>query len=349
MANIQLLVNGQLFTGWEDVSIQESIETASGGFTLTVSDKEPFPVAPGDECVVLEGSEEIITGYVDKVGITLDAGTHTFSVMGRDKTADIVDCSALNKPGEWRGVKLSKIAGEIAQLFGIKVIMTGTDQVIDIFKLQPGEKGFEAIERACRLQGLLITTDGLGNLVITNPGQERAAVNLVQGQNILQAQADFDLSQRYSQYTAIGQHNGSDVYSGAQANQIKAEAKDPKVVRYRPLVVVAENMVTNAQAKKRAEWEATVRAARGTKSTVTVQGWRQEGDTGALWQKNTLVECDIPLLGINGDMLISAVTRSMSFSSGTITVLELSRPDAFKPEPVVPEKQPGDDIFSADD
>lgn len=348
MADIQLLVNGQQFTGWEDVSIQQSIETAAGAFSMNVSDKVPWPISPGDECVVSEGGDIIITGYVDKVGIGLNASTHSFSVQGRDKTADIIDCSAMNKPGEWRNVKLSKIAKEIAKEFGIEVISTVADETVDLFKLQPGEKGFEAIERACRLQGFLLTTDGLGNLVITSPSTERALVNLVQGENILEGNADFDLSQRYSRYIAIGQHSGTDAYNGTAATEVKAEAKDPKVSRNRPLVVVAENMVTNAQAKKRAEWEATVRAARASKSTVTVQGWRQSGDTGDLWKKNTLVACDIPLLGISGDMLISAVTFSKNLSSGTTTVLELSRPDAFKPEPVVPKEQPGDTLFDED-
>jgi prophage tail gpP-like protein len=85
--------------------------------------------------------------------------------------------------------------------------------------------------------------------------------------------------------------------------------------------------------KKRAQWEATVRAARAVSVQVTVQGWRQ--GNGELWPVNALVNVDLPWLRLSGDMLISELTHTLD-ESGTRTQLTLRRPDAFIPQPATP-------------
>lgn len=47
--------------------------------------------------------------------------------------------------------------------------------------------------------------DGAGGLLITRAGNRRAAVGLVQGENILTASGSIDHSQRFSSYLVKGQ------------------------------------------------------------------------------------------------------------------------------------------------
>jgi prophage tail gpP-like protein len=89
---------------------------------------------------------------------------------------------------------------------------------------------------------------------------------------------------------------------------------------------------TTEAAKKRAGWEATVRAARAGKLSVKVQGW-SNGTSGGVWAINELVAVKIPSMRVNGDMLVSGVQFDVSLNGGTVTTLELVRPDAYKVEP----------------
>jgi len=104
--------------------------------------------------------------------------------------------------------------------------------------------------------------------------------------------------------------------------------------------------MTLGQAQERANWEATVRAARAGTASVVVQGWTQE--SGALWPLNVLVPVRSPFLGIDSDMLISGTHITLDDAGGSITEITLARPDAFTPEPFIPkgsDPQSVGDIF----
>ena len=115
---------------------------------------------------------------------------------------------------------------------------------------------------------------------------------------------------------------------------MKGSAIDSSVTRTeRVLVIRPEHNVTIASATKRAQWEATTRAARSDVVTITVQGWTQAD--GTLWPVNSLVKVVSPTIAVDGTMLIAQAEYSIDDTSGTTTTLTLKRPDAFKPEPVI--------------
>ena len=116
-----------------------------------------------------------------------------------------------------------------------------------------------------------------------------------------------------------------------KAAQNKDEATDSGVTRYRPLMIVGEGSSDKKTVKSRAQWEATVRAARSFKFTATVHGWRQS--SGELWKINQRVMAMANMGGVTGDFLISNITYEKSDASGTISRLELVRPDSFLPQP----------------
>jgi len=330
----QLTTDGRRYEGWQAVHVRRGIEQCAGGFELQVSELWPGQdytrrIDPGAACVVALGGTPVLTGYVDAATMQIDGTRHLVRVMGRDKTADLVDCSAVRSPGQWRGQRIERIAQDLAEPFGI-VVRTEVDtgKPLTSFALQEGETVFEAIERAARIRALLLMTDGSGALVLTRAGGTRAPTTLKLGQNILRARAGLDLRDRFSQYIAKGQASGNDFVSGAQVAQMRALASDPGVPRYRPLVVTADTPDAAVGLQQRARWEATVRAARSTRVLLEVQGWRHLGDQGGLWEPNTLVRVEAEPLRLEGDMLIAAVEYSQG-EEGTLCTLELTRPDAF--------------------
>lgn len=346
MPDLRMTVNGTDYEGWKTVRIQRSVDTISGAFVLDVSDKWsagilPIEIKAGDECELSIAGEVIITGYVDKVSPRFDDRSRSISIAGRDKTADMVDCSAMNEPGSWDNITIGDLATKLADPFGIKVTdESGDSEKFKLAKLQPGETAYEMLERYTRQRGILVLSDGKGGIVLKKIGGDRADVSLQQGVNIKAAEGVSDYSARYNEYIVTGQSFGDDLLFGDEAAQIDAKAKDAEIRTLRRLKIIAANATDAQNMKKVAEWEATIRAARGTGITVTVQGWEQLPG-GRLWTAGDLVEIQSDWLQIGQpkDMLINSVEFSKDDQNGTITVLQLVRPDAYEPKPEVPEQE----------
>lgn len=331
---IELKVNGGIFGGWESAEIKVGIEQISGTFRLGVTERwpgqtTPTPILPGFEALVLLDGAPVISGYLDSVEPSYDMQYHTLSLSGRDKTGDLVDCCGVHKTGQWTNRNLFQIAQDICQPFNIPVInQTDVGDPLPPFNIQEGERAFEALDRMARMRAVLLMSDGLGNLIITRAGQQRAATELVEGVNIKAANARFDWKERFSTYTVKGQHQGSDTAPADAARGPVGNAIDPVIqsLRYRPLVLLAEDQGHIASLTQRAEWERNVRIGRANRATITVQGWAH---ADGLWKPNTLVRLRSPRLYADLDLLITAVTYRLDLANGTTCDLELCRPEAF--------------------
>jgi prophage tail gpP-like protein len=341
-----------------------------------------WPILEYDVCQVKVDDDVLIWGAVDRRTHKFNANDHTLGVEGRDLTGVLVDCCPVLTKNEFHNIGVLEFCMAICSPFNIGVTLgegiedkaistsraptpgaaggrptaAGTAPKSSSTKIgrpnlapwtiDPGESGFEAIDKACRLVGVLPVSDGAGGLLLTRSGTARATTALVQGKNILSADASYDGSQRYGRYIVLGQGRGDDENHGPAVTSVKGESVDEGVPESRVLVVLPEHAVDRAFAKMRADWEAKTRKARGRTVAVVVQGWRQ-GD-GAVWPFNALVNVEIPTLGIDGQMLITRTTFTLSVEEGTTTELELAAPDAFTPEPVTrdtpsspwPEKRP---------
>lgn len=344
MDDVSLAINGTKYSGWKSVSITKSIKSLCGSFQLEVTDvwgeeKKPWRIRQGDSCEVFIDTEKVKTGYVDAVEPSYSATTRRISTRGRDKTLDLVDCSTDLKEVEFRNLRPHKIIEKIVKPFGIEVVNSAPiSESIDLWTLQKSESPYENIEKVCKKRGLLVLTDALGRLQILGTERQRTTTALIEGKNILSASASFDISKRFSEYKVQTQAQGSafsedeELDSEEYITSIEAKSRDALVKRYRPLIVIMPTQGSAADAKRRAQWEATVRAAQSSAATVEVQGWRQ-GD-GRLWEVNTIVPVHSPWLEIESEMLITGLNFTKG-PQGTRTTLELEPPNAYTPEPVI--------------
>lgn len=341
--DIVLLLDGMIYGGWTELSVRRALDTVHGEFDLRLASRErtdaaQWPLRAGAECSILAGSDQagfqtLVTGYIDKLTASLTDRDHSISISGRDRTADLVDCSAVHKPGSWQNAPLKKIVEELVAPFGIKVQLSGdTGPNIRKFALQTGETVWSAIERLLRFRGLIAWPQSDGSLLIGKPAQGAMIARLAEGENLKEMSADHDVTERFSQYVVKGQAAGSDERNGEAVTLIGATAKDAAIKRYRPLIIVAEEQSDKASAQKRADWEANTRAARSQPGTAMVQGWRDP--RGQLWRPDTRVEVSAPSVYMTGEMLVSGVTFSRGNDGGTTTMLELTRPEAWTLLPV---------------
>lgn len=331
-ADISLLINNRLYGGWVAASVDLSIENLAGNFNLAITDKwagqaNAVVIKPTDSCVLYIDNEVIITGYVDIVNITFDSNNHTIQIIGRDKTADLIDCAIINGTGQYTNLKLEQIITRLCEPFGIKVTAAvNTGDVFDTFNVEQGSTVYENMYKLCTSRQCLAMSDGKGGVLITRAGSEQAQSGLIEGSNILAGNVSYDNSQRYSQYYVKGQQQGSDTLDVDSIAGNLAIATDSGVVRYRPLVVVADGQASKQDCVSRANWELNTRIGRSRRFSISVVGWQQEN--GSIWKVNQLVFTRSDALGVYDQLLIAGINFSMD-ENGQIATLTLTPQDAY--------------------
>lgn len=347
MDDLELLVNGENYSGWTSIGVTRAMDAASGAFTVELTERwegqdgaaaqiEPWPILSGDVCEVRLGGKTMLSGYVDIFKPSYSATDHSINIQGRDKTSDLIDCAAIHKPDEWKNITLLKLAQILCAPFGIKARAdVDVGEPFPVVKLQQGETAFEAIERHAQQRKLLVMPDGAGGLLLTRTGTRRASVSLEQGVNIKTASGSIDHSQRFSEYLVKGQAPYSEDSDGETESHVEGRITDSGIKRYRPMLIVAEADGSTNSALERATWEANTRLGKSATAQITVMGWRQT-EGGELWLPNMLVYVKSPWLRMDGEMLIRQVTfnkESADGSEGTTAQLDIISPQAYAPEP----------------
>lgn len=335
--SVILKVGGQRFEGWTMVTIERGLDSLCGAFTLALTERFPgqperWAIETGDAFELLIDGDLVFTGWIDRAAYRLGGEDHPVEISGREKTGDLVDCSAIHQPGSWSNRTALQIAQDLVQPFGLSAsadVEVGAP--FASFALQQGEAVVEALERLGRQRGLLLTTDAAGNLLLTRPGSASGGFALEEGVNLEEIEFVNDGVERFSAYRLVG-HDGSDESAGSAAARPSAEATDEGVRRHRPLLIVNDEESTAATLLERARWEATVRAARAQTIMAVVSSWRSAG--GALYRPNVLVPVRAPTVGIEAELLVASVSFTRAAEEGTRTTLMLARPEAFSLEPL---------------
>ncbi len=106
---VTLTVDEHDYAGWKSVEISAGIERQARSFDVSITWQWPgteisHPITPGAACEVRIGGELILTGWVFAAPISYDGKQITLKISGRSKTADLIDCSAINRPSQWKEV-----------------------------------------------------------------------------------------------------------------------------------------------------------------------------------------------------------------------------------------------------
>lgn len=336
--DVTLSVGGHDYGGWKSVSIGAGLERQARDFTLGITwrwpggGEVPVRIRQGEAVEVRIGQELLLTGYVFSTPIRYDSESVTLSIAGRSRTADLVDCAAVNQPGQWRGQNVQQIIAAIAGEYGIKVVNEAALTLgVEDHSIEPGETAFESIDRLLTLSRLFSTDDGRGRLVIAQPGSAGRAVDTLElGKNLLSGDTNLDFSGVFSEYVSKGQRSGTDDSFGAQASEVEGRISDARIDRRRVKIIQQSGQLTAKLARERVEWERANAVAKALEVSYVVQGWRQSN--GTLWRHNMLVRVVDPLIGLDRDMLISEISYELS-EQGTTAKIIVAPPEAFLPEP----------------
>lgn len=335
--DVFLRVNGREWCGWTGIRISAGVDRIARDFNVTISRNWPgnldnVPrVKNGDAVEVLIGDDPVLTGWIEATPVRYDANSITLAIVGRSKTGDLVDCAAA--PTQHTGAGLVAIAAALAKPFGISVVDAGAPATA-VIEAQPqhGEKVVDVLNRLMGQIQTLAYDNEKGDLVLGVAGAGRATTALVLGENILSADSEKSIKERFSEYLVTGQRPGTDDdFGAATIAAIRQTTRDAMITRYRPSTIQQSGTATSASCKARCEFEAAQRAAKTRETTYTVQGWRQ--GNGSLWAPNLSVIVFDPLMGFdNEELIIGEVTFSKD-EKGTTTELRVAPADAYLPEP----------------
>lgn len=339
-------MNGVELSGFKSSTVSSSMETVSSAFSFsaTAQPDSVYPIKAGDSVVVDIDGTTRVTGFVDKVAVAYSKDSHTITINGRDKLADLIDSTVGDTKQIVAPISLTSVCRLILDGIGltdVKVI----NNIPDIEDFKEGElvsasvgvKGFEFLEKFARIRQALLTTDGLGNLVIERGSSKKLKTQLInipgnKLSNISHGSSTIDISKRYNKYSCKGDQNissGISEESFADISEQGGEATDTDMRSSRVLEFNSEENASSETCASRAAWEANIRRARSITASITVPG---NSANGELWLSNRLVEINDAFLNINAEMLIKSVEYSSSLSSGSSTKLTLISPDSYSLE-----------------
>lgn len=331
---VGIYVAGTKLTGWKSVEVVRTIESVANGFSMVMSELSPDSperrlLKRGDPIEVRIDDVKMVKGYIWKLAPSYSPGDHGIQVTGWDVTADLQKCS--NKQPLHIPAKLEKIVADICRPFGIPVSTdVDTGAVFENFKPEVGATADAIIDKLVRYRGVIRVSDGAGGLLITLPGAEPPVTSLQLGDNVLQASAVYDDSDRFQEITLEAQREAA--WGGIAAGAaITSTATDPNMNpnRYLPLVDVPVDppdgkVALDALVRR----EINLRAARSQRISYTVRGWRHQGDEGPLWNPGELVTIKDAWLAVDQAMLLTTATFSLA-KLRRRTKLQFMRAEAF--------------------
>ncbi|MCP4552347.1 MAG: hypothetical protein GY834_09965 [Bacteroidetes bacterium] len=339
---ISARVNGENLTSFQSGVVTRSIETVCGHFELvSSSDNEGlFPVKVQDLVEILLDGHVVLTGYVDNISGNYSQNSHLIRMRGRDVLQDLVD-SSMPETKTFTGGTLESITKTVLKELGlteIKIINNaGAIEPFDSTETESAEIGanaFEFIECYARKRQVLLTTDGLKNLVFargtTTPATSKLTMKKGRNDNSIKSVTfSKDYLNRFYKYKVASQQSLSflDTLFNKQVVDQKGESFDEAVRTTRYFELSGEDSMKSETALERATWEANYRRTNSLTYSPIIQGHLDQ--TNKPWTPNTLVSVDDDYANETGDKLIKAVRSMYSVDGGSTTQLTLVPKDAY--------------------
>lgn len=358
MANseeVQVILNGQVFKGWKTVSLSNSFEETTGEAQLTISEQpgNPLPADIGDECQIILAGTPVLTGFIKSVEGTLEFGSHDINLTAKDKTDDLIKSTIGPDLKVKAPVDLKQVAEKTIKQMGldIKVIDKVSPEVFKQGEVVSGDiedRGQRFLDQWAKKRGIVLNTDGKGNLVLNQNQKEQSKYKLNSGpegsvNNILSSSYSNSEEGRSSEYNASGQKSPNDKEfwesrsKGDPLGSAKAmatnwgKAIDSAIRPQLKLHFRGRKGMQGKTPEETAKWSANVNRARGFTYKCKVQGFTQ-GLGGALWWPGLLVEVSDWHWNVDHILFLKSVAFSKTWGEGATTDLEFTVGDAYSPQ-----------------
>lgn len=331
---VVLTVEGAQYRGWLGVNVNWALDDMAASFAVEYfdrwsNDSEPWRIFPDDECILYVDSAPIVAGHVVSTDVRYDADSVALTAQGYSYTGLLAKCSASHKTGHWRNQPLAQIVDDLVSPFGITAIVDSgaAPDKIRRFDLEEGERVAAAIERLCRMLGIIATCNQDGFLIVGRSGT--AALNqqrLRLPPSSLSREIHVSNGDRYSDYLTKGQLSGTDEFHGPNTVLQSATAQDPGVRVFSPMLIDAEGPGGKKHLETRAKFERNVRYGRSR--TVTLEFDTLYDLDGKVMSPGSFCYYSDPHLGITGEFIVGALNITLN-TSGFFCTIKLMPPETF--------------------
>ena len=333
---VTLIIDGHELRGWQKVGITRSMQNAAISFTLEATNptwsEEAKALRHGKEIEIRTspargggasgGGDLLCKGYVDSYSARYSDNSKSITLSGRSKSADAIDCPPVkHKTGRVEKKTLDKVAAEFDE-FGIGFKTDQQLKPIPKVQRRPDETVFSTIEREARRDGLMLSAQTDGSVLLTRAGTKRHAGALQLGASPVQTMdITVNLSNRRSPIVVRGQRATG---TGKDNLRQEIEEVDQSVGRHRPLIIILEGDAPKEKLKKRGKWERLRASGFGVSVSADLSTWRDEG--GQLWDPGRLVAIVAEPEDVDQDLTLSTVTFRQDIEHGTVAAVSLVDP-----------------------
>ena len=328
MDKVSLKIAGKIWQSWKSVNTSHSISAVTGEHQLSITSTwqkgEILTLKEGMPIELFIGKDKVATGYITNRTPSYDSKNISYQITARCKTIDLVESSLVHQTGEWKEIKLDAIANDICKTYGISVaVETDMGAPFLTVRIEQGESPFELLERLARQRAILLTSNQNGDLVLTRASKKMLDISLELGKNIRAARGNFSESEKFSKYIVKG---SAASWSNETNEQLAVTIDDPSIQRYRPKILLTEEVFTVEGASRRGQWQKQRALGFSNNVEITVGGWRMPN--GKLWPLNHIVKVLDPIMGIDDVLLIASLSR-VEDEDGRSTVLSLVPPTSM--------------------
>lgn len=331
---ITLTVAGVLYEGWISASVTRSLDSFAHSFNLEYTDRwadsqAPWPIRVRSACQLKYGNHILVTGFVDCSSFRVDGESWSLSAVGRSRTGQLVDCSAVYKTGVWRNKTMIQIARDLVSAYGLDVAISVPDPTpIRKFSIEEGESVYNALERLTKNRGYLLHTLADGNPSLLQLQRFVGLVGAAPIDDAISREFIEDAQDRFSDYRTMAQsfsESDEDDETITVTRSVEGIV-DETVKLHRPLNVVADSASDYASLRKRATWERNIRAGRSEHYSAVFDGVLDEnGFTWTPGDHHRVVDAEF---GLDAEMVVVEAKINSSNRELT-TAVSFARPEAY--------------------
>lgn len=357
---VSVIIGGKVHSDWSSYSVDSDFLIPADAWSMRLGLPDgifPADVVRGAPVQVRVGKDVVMTGRIDRVRRQVSKDQVVISLMGRDGAAVLVDCAALVFTG--RQMSLEDVIARVVRPLGITSIELNAESSIrnDKVTVEPGERAWDTLLRACAGRGLWPWFRPDGTLVIGGPDYTSPPVATLilrrngEGNNVLTLTDENSEERSYSELTVLAQGHAhsaskkevaivdlddddSTVMTTGKAETgfhgLKFTVKDNAVTHYRPQVIQMHDADNLAQVQYRARKLMADAKLAGYTLTAEVRGHRTSD--GVLWEPGQRIHVISEPHDINAVFFLMGREFSGGRPSATTTTLRLKEDGVWIPD-----------------
>lgn len=327
--DVSLEVDGLRLRGFQEVNITRSMKNIAISFALKVTNpaasRDAFAVRFAREVTLRTRTDLLLKGVVDNFESEAEGGSDKREVRISGKSKGVL--AARHHPVKHRTGRIeNKDLVGVAQEFDALGLEWKTDMKlapIPMVQRNPLDTVFDTVERYARAQGVMLTGQPDGSILLTRGSDKRHDGELAEGMRpMLSYKIKVATSDKASEIIVKNQRR-----IGVSPGQLRSveTVYDPGAGRYLPMVIFGDTDQDQRAARNAGEWQRLrFGGVAGLSATIGVAGWRDPD--GALWEPGRLIFLRIPSERVEQDMRIESVTFTQNLRDGTTAELTLVDP-----------------------